>query len=225
MRVGPVGILTLIVGLLFVVPSVVGYYTDWLWFRELGYDSVFLRTINAQFTVFITTFSVVFFFIYLNMRLAGRAFVRPHVVLGRGVDGRQIAFDTRRLTRFALWIALIIAIAIGLSGANDWLAWLSAFHAVPFGDRDPLFGRDVGFYVFKLPVLLILRQQAMIATVLTLIGCGLFYVFSGSFVIESRYGVALWPRVRLIPFARRHLGILVAIIFVLIVIFLLRGCT
>jgi uncharacterized protein len=215
MRVRPVGILTLIAGLLFVVPSAVGYYTDWLWFRELGYDGVFLRTINAQFTVFITTFIAVFLFIYLNMRLAGRAFVRPHVVLGRGVDGQQIAFDTRRLTRFALWIALIIAIAIGLSGANDWLAWLSAFHAVPFGDRDPLFGRDVGFYVFKLPVLLILRQQAMIATVLTLIGCGLFYVFSGSFVIESRYGVALWPRVRLIPLARRHLGILVAIIFVL----------
>jgi uncharacterized membrane protein (UPF0182 family) len=204
-----------VVGLLFVVPSAVGYYTDWLWFRELGYDSVFLRTINAQFTVFIATFVAVFSYIYLNMRLAGRTLVRPHIVLGRGVDGQQIAFDSRRLPRIALWIALIVALAIGLSGANDWLTWLSAFHAVPFGDRDPLFGRDVGFYVFKLPVLQIVRQQAMIATVLTLIGCGLLYVFSGSFVIESRYGVGLWPRVRLIPAARRHLGILVAIVFVL----------
>jgi hypothetical protein len=38
------GILVIVVGLLFVVPSAVGYYTDWLWFRELGYDSVFLRS-------------------------------------------------------------------------------------------------------------------------------------------------------------------------------------
>jgi uncharacterized protein len=215
MRIGLPGILLVVVGLLFVVPSAVGYYTDWLWFRELGYDSVFLRSINAQFTVFVATFLAVFLFIYLNIRLAGRAFVRPHIVLGRGVDGQQISVDSRRLTRLALWVSLMVGLAFGLSGANDWLAWLSAFHAVPFGDRDPLFGRDVAFYVFTFPVLQIVRQQAMITTVLTLIGCGVYYVFSGSFVIESRYGVALWPRVRLIPAARRHLGILVALIFIL----------
>jgi uncharacterized membrane protein (UPF0182 family) len=215
MRLSLPGILLVVVGLLFVVPSAVGYYTDWLWFRELGYDSVFIRSINAQFTVFVATFLAVFLFIYLNIRLAGRAFNRPHVVLGRGVDGQQISVDRRRLTRMALWISLMVGLALGLAGANDWLTWLSAFHAVPFGDRDPLFGRDVAFYVFTFPVLQIVRQQAMITTVLTLIGCGLYYVFSGSFVIESRYGVALWPRVRLVPAARRHLGILVAVVFIL----------
>ena len=84
---------------------------------------------------------------------------------------------------------------------------------MPFGQRDPLFNRDVAFYVFKLPMFQIIRQQAMVTAVLTLIGCGLYYVLSGSFVIESRHGVAFWPRVRLIPAARRHLGILGAVIF------------
>ena len=107
MRIRLPGILVIVVGLLFVVPSAVGYYTDWLWFRELGYDSVFLRSINAQFTVFVATFLAVFLFIYLNIRLAGRAFVRPHIVLGRGVDGQQISVDSRRLTRLALWVSLM----------------------------------------------------------------------------------------------------------------------
>jgi hypothetical protein len=215
MRIGLPGVLLLVVALLFVVPSAVGFYTDWLWFRELGYESVFLRTINAQFAVFVATFASVFVFIYLNIRLAGTALKRPHIVLGTGVDGRMIAFDGRRLARLALWFSITIALAFGLSGASNWLAWLSAFHAVPFDQRDPLFGRDVAFYVFKLPVLQIVRQQAMISTVLALLASGLYYVLSGSFVIESRHGVAFWPRVRLIPSARRHLGVLGAILFTL----------
>ncbi|HEX7780791.1 MAG TPA: UPF0182 family protein, partial [Vicinamibacterales bacterium] len=213
MRLGLPGVLLLVVATLFVVPSAVAFYTDWLWFRELGYEGIFLRSINAQFAVFAATFLAVFTFLYVNIRLAARAMQRPHIVLGSGVDGRTIALDARRLARLALWISLIVAFAIGLSGATNWLAWLSVFHAVPFGERDPLFGRDIAFYVFKLPIFQILRQQAMVTAVLTLIGCGVYYVLSGSFVIESRYGVAFWPRLRLIPTARRHLGILVAIIF------------
>ena len=42
------GLLLVAAFLLFVVPSAVGFYTDWLWFRELGYEGVFLRTLNAQ---------------------------------------------------------------------------------------------------------------------------------------------------------------------------------
>ena len=213
MRLSLPGILLILASLLFVVPSAAGFYTDWLWFRELGYEGIFLRTINAQFAVFAATFAAVFSFLYLNVRLASRPLKRPHIVLGTSIDGSPITFDGRRLGKLAFWLSFAIAIALGLSGATNWLAWLSAFNAVPFGQRDPLFNRDIGFYVFKLPIFQIIRQQAMVTAVLTLIGCGLYYVLSGSFVIESRHGVAFWPRVRLIPAARRHLGILGAIIF------------
>ena len=213
MRLGLPGLLLIAVSLLFVVPSAVSVYTDWLWFRELGYEGIFLRTLNAQFMVFAVTFAAVFSFLFFNVRLASRSLKRPHIVLGTGIDGQPIAFDGRRLGRMALWVSLIVAMALSLSGASNWLAWLSAFNAVPFNQRDPLFNRDVAFYVFKLPVFQIVRQQAMVTSVLTLIGCGIYYVLSGSFVIESRHGVAFWPQIRLIPSARRHLGILGAIIF------------
>ena len=41
------GLGALLVALLLVVPSAAGYYTDWLWYRELGYEHVFLRSLNA----------------------------------------------------------------------------------------------------------------------------------------------------------------------------------
>jgi uncharacterized membrane protein (UPF0182 family) len=202
--------------LLLVVPSAVTYYTDWLWFRELGYEGIFLRTLNAQTLVFLSTATVVFLFLYLNFRVARGTFRRPHIVLGTGVDGRPIALEGRHLTGVALPAALVIAGGLALASASNWLTWLNYFNAVPFGDRDPLFGRDVSFYVFKLPLLQIVRQQALFSAFAALIGCALYYVLSGSFVIEQRPNAGILPKFRLIPVARRHLGLLAALVFALL---------
>ena len=212
-RVGLPGLIIALLVLLFVVPSAVDYYTNWLWFRELGYEGVFLRTINAQVLVFAATLFAVFLFLSINFRFAQRTFTRPQIVLGTGVDGRAIALEGRRLAGVATWVSAGIAFLMALSASDDWLAWLSFFKGVPFGDRDPLFNRDVGFYVFRLPIWQTLQREALILVAIALVGCGLYYVLSGSFVIEPRYGLAFWPRVRLIPAARRHLALLSAALF------------
>ncbi len=202
--------------LLLVVPSAVTYYTDWLWFKELGYEGIFVRTLNAQTTVFAGTFAVVFLFLFLNLRIARGTFRRPQIVFGTGADGRPIALEGRHLAGIALPAALVIAGGVALTSASGWMTWLSYFNAVPFGDQDPLFGRDVSFYVFKLPLLQVVRRQALFVSFVTLVGCALYYVLSGSFVIEQRPTAGVLPRFRLIPVARRHLGLLAALIFALL---------
>ena len=88
----------LVVILLFVIPSAAGFYTDWLWFRELGYQHVFVRTIDAQAIVFGVTFALVYLFLYFNLRFARRRTLdRPHVVFGTSPDGRPLAVDSRQL--------------------------------------------------------------------------------------------------------------------------------
>lgn len=199
--------------LLLVLPSAIGYYTDWLWFTEVGYQSVFLRTLNAQGLVFSATFCAVVAFLYFNLRIATRSLTRPHVVLGTGVDGRPIAIEGRRLSGLARWLSVGLALLIAFASASNWMMWLSFFHATPFNQTDPLFGHDISFYVFRLPVWQTIRQQALTTTFLALIGCGLYYVLSGSFVIESKFGSGFWPRMRLVPSARRHLSLLAAVVF------------
>ena len=198
--------------LLLVLPSAVAYYTDWLWFKEVGYQQVFLRELNAQSLVFCSTFLALFLFLYTNLMIARRPLSRP-VVLGVGADGRPIALEGRRISGFAIWAALLFSLVIAGASAGNWLMWLSFFHATPFNIADPVFGRDISFYVFRLPVWQTIRQQALTAAFLALIGCGLYYVLSGSFVIESKYGSGFWPRMRLVPIARRHLSLLAAMIF------------
>src|SRR3972149_12284688 len=90
------GLLILAMVLLFVVPSAVGFYTDWLWFRELGYERLFLRTLSAQGAAFTVTFLVVFLFLHTNLRFAlRRTFDPPRVEPGPGADGRGIAVERR----------------------------------------------------------------------------------------------------------------------------------
>jgi hypothetical protein len=209
------GLLLLGFALLLIVPSAATFYTDWLWFDRLGYSGVFLRKINAQVIVFGVAFAVVFLFLFLNLRLARGTLDRPRIVLGVGADGQPIAFEGRQIAGLALPVAIVVALATSLSAAREWQTWLAYLNAVPFGDADALFQRDVSYYVFKLPIYVAVRQQALVVSMLTLIGCGLYYVLSGSFVIESRYGMAFWPRVRLVRAARRHMAVLGAIIFAL----------
>jgi hypothetical protein len=209
MRLSLPGLLVILAILFFAFPSAVRFSTDWLWFTELGYADVFLRTLNAQVIAFSATFLTVFAFLFFNLRIARGTITRPQIVLGTGVDGRAIAIEGKRLAALAMPVALVFAFTIGLSGASHSLDWLRYFNAQPFGDADALFGRDVGFYVFSLPVLTLLRQQALLLTALALVGCGAYYVLSGSFVIEARPGAL--PQFRLIPAARRHLGLLVAL--------------
>ncbi len=214
-RRGLTTLVLLVVALLLLVPSAGVFYTDWLWFKELGYEGIFLRTLNAQTIVFGSTFAAVFLVLFFNLRLSRRTLNRPHIVLGTHIDGRSIAIDGRRLTGIALPVAAVIAALMAFSASRDWLMWLSYFNAAPFNQADALFGRDVSFYVFTLPVLQAVRQLALITLGLSLVGSGLYYVLSGSFLIEARPN-SFWPSLRLVPMARRHLGLLIAAIFGLV---------
>jgi uncharacterized membrane protein (UPF0182 family) len=202
--------------LLFLLPSSVQYYTDWLWFRELGYEGVFLRTLNAQLMVFAATFTAVFLFLFLNLRIARGSIMRPHITIGTGADGRAIALDTGPLARLALPAAVIVAVGLGVAGARNWMLWLNFANGASFGQTDPLFGFDVSFYVFRLPAWITLQQQALFTSLLALVGCGAYYVLSGSFVIEPRPQAGFWPSIRLLTSARRHLGLLAAVAFLLL---------
>jgi uncharacterized membrane protein (UPF0182 family) len=210
------GLLIVAALLLFIVPTMVGFYTDWLWFRELGYEGLFLRMLNAQAVVFVVTFAAVFLFLYVNLRYARRrTSERRRVVLGTGADGREIAIEGPSVAGLALPVSLIVGLISAIAGASAWLTWLNFFNAVPFGESDPLFGHDIAFYIFRLPVYQAVRQQALLVAIITLFGCLLYYVLSGSFVVETRPGLSSWPRLRLVTTARRHLSLLAAFVFVL----------
>ena len=96
------GLFVLAIVALLAIPSFSIYYTDWLWFLEVGYGRVFLRSFNTQGAVFLGVFLTSLVFLYGNIRIAQLGMAVPRLVFGRTEDGRPVAIEGGGITRLAL---------------------------------------------------------------------------------------------------------------------------
>src|SRR5438067_12369023 len=191
--------------------------TDLLWFRSLGLEDVYLRRYTAGFWAFLA-FSGLFFALALpNLYFALRPQV-PRVVVDTERRRRGAVGSTLRY----MWLLLIPAFFFGIAGGDQWDPLLRWLNAVPFGVSDPVFGRDVGFYFFTLPVLDFVRSWAIAAVLVIAAGVVLIYVLRGVIGVAtdsiSRGDIAVAGRTALAlarP-ARAHLSVLGGLFLLLI---------
>ncbi|MEK7386861.1 MAG: UPF0182 family protein [candidate division NC10 bacterium] len=201
----PLVILLLLFLALGVVAQVVPLYTDWLWFQEVGYTGVFTKTLGLRGTLFTAMAVGVLVFLYANLTFAART-AAPDVIWELedqlGLPGRVVIEPLIR--RFMPVVLALIALASGLRATVHWQTVLVYFNAVPFGTTDPLFGRDLAFFVFTLPFWRLLHGWALTLVVATIVLTLLVYVLQRSLVLTAR-----GPR--LAGGARTHLLVLGAL--------------
>jgi len=190
-----------------VIPWLAGFATDWLWYSEIHFESVFLRSLVARALLFVVTGLFAFAFLYGNLRWARRGSGGiPALYLNRG-DG--VTVDVSHLVPRLLFIgALIVALITALVASAQWLPVLMALHAVPVGQADPLFGRDIGFYLFRLPAVSAALTALVTVTGLSLVASAVLYGAHGAVVLAPRRAVVD-------PRAARHLGGLLALLLLL----------
>ena len=143
----------------------VDFYTDWLWFSALGYLPIYTSIITLQaelFAVGALLFGALF---AANVLLARRLASGLEQVGGHDEDGLwayvarvgsrmgdHLAY--RRLISAGLAVVgLLLSAMMGLVLSANWGLILRFLNATPFPDADPLFGLNVGFFVFTLPFL------------------------------------------------------------------------
>jgi uncharacterized protein len=163
------------------------FYTDLLWFRDLGYQSVFLTMLGTKATLGLTIGLIVASLIWVNFRCALRESPgSPHMdeTGGRSFSLKEQQFPLPDFARLARRAALPAALAIGafagLLAWGAWDIWLRYRHQAPFGETDPIFGRDIAFYFFTLPALEKLASLSLTLVVACLIGTVLIYAVSGA---------------------------------------------
>ncbi len=144
----------IVVVILFVLgPTLARWYTDWLWFGEVGQLRVFWVPFVSRILVTVTVSGVLWLLAYVNLRPALRG-ARPDVIemAGRGGTYRPARPPAAGLVEWWGWLLAGVVFILGLSASGEWVMFQQFLHATRFGEVDPLFGRDVGFYVFRLPV-------------------------------------------------------------------------
>ena len=142
------------IALFFLFNVGLGFLTDSAWYRSLGYQSVYYTRIGASFGLFAAGFLIAWLFITLNILLARR--LEPFGLVGTPPEQVATAFGVR-IPTVLIVAAGIFAFFMGLGLAGDWQQLLLYFNQVPFGVTDPIFGRDVSFFVFTLDVWELLR--------------------------------------------------------------------
>src|SRR5262245_32786383 len=207
-------LLLAVIPLAVVLPMGAGLYTNWLWFQQLGYQTVFTTTLGAKAWLGAAVGLITAALIWLNFKLALRLSPETSPVARRYViEGQEIpAPDFSALApRLAPLVALVIGAFAGMSGWGSWETYLRFRHQVPFGENDPIFGRDIAFYFFTLPALDAVSEWVMLMVIVSLIGAALIYLIHGAIDLgQSRMGFNIERG------ARSHLLCLFAAMFLIL---------
>ncbi len=158
-----------------------GYYVDWLWFKSVGFTSVWSTVLTTKITLFLVAGLVTSLIISLNIYLAYRR--RPFdVSMAREADNLEryrATIDPIRKLVFA-GISVVLFYFGGTTGVQLWSSWLQFKNATDFGVKDPQFGMDISFFAFRLPFLQTLIGWAISTLILaTLASVAVHYVYGG----------------------------------------------
>src|SRR5260370_935800 len=136
---------------------------DYLWYGRLGYKGVFNTTVGAEIAIFAIVWLVAFAAIVVSGFIAvGRSRDRERLRVVRRPD-EVVEINLPELIRalgervpwrvIVAGAAAVLALFVAQGEAASWDTYLKGLYGVPFGVSEPAFGRDVGFYIFTLPLL------------------------------------------------------------------------
>src|SRR5215813_13568489 len=167
-----------------------GLLVDWLWFSAIGYLSVFWTTIVAEAEVFSAVFIATAIILWANGSLAlrfSRFRWKQHPVDFEWESaGVATSPDVLELMRHRLPWHVVIPVGAGLLSVlvawgevYNWHVLLRLLYQVPYGASDPLYNKDIGFYLFTLPAFIAIKNWMFLSLVLSAIFAGAIYWVHG----------------------------------------------
>jgi len=184
-----VRVAVVIAALLF-LGRVAAILVDWLWFDSVGYVGVFWTGFAARVILFLGVFAASAGAVWLSGWLAYRYSMRPdawRVDTERSSGAHESSHgwsddiaEARLPWRTAILVAAVLTgILMGMVEISNWDLALRYLHQVPFGKSDPLFGKDIGFYLFSLPAYLAIRNWLWLLLAACTIIAGVVYALRG----------------------------------------------
>ncbi|MGD8351412.1 MAG: UPF0182 family protein [Nitrospirota bacterium] len=188
----PAVILLVAFAALLALSKTTGLIVDWLWMGHVGYSQVFWRLFSIKAGLAAASFALVFAYFWANLwvvlarvapKTGGRRKVEFYTARGQHVElsGPWLSFVPPALS-------LVPALIAASSFLINWNTFILFRWGGGFGLADPLFSRDVGYYVFKLPFLNLL-QNSLVAASLAAFAASLAAYFAFGFFRKFEGGL------------------------------------
>jgi len=208
----------LVIGLIFlgiiIVSGIASIYIDVVWFESVKFVSIFWKILLTKGFV-IAFFSALFFTLsYINLSFARKfapefkveldqsEFERPEIQLYKSLQNIQVN------KKFVFLFSLVAAVFMGFSENTSWEKILIYLNRTSFGINDPIFNRDIGFYMFSLPFLEFIRNWLFFSLTILTIVVGAIYVIKKAIKLENR-------KIEMEIPVKIHLSILIGILLIL----------
>jgi hypothetical protein len=182
--------------------GIVNLVTDLMWYEALGQREVLTTRLWSQVGLFAVGFFAFLIPALASIWLARR--IAPQVPIRR-IGQWEIPDASRAITWGLVAVALFGALLSAGGWAGSWEQILLFTNGGEFGAADPHFGRDIGYYVFDLPVFRFLQGWGIASLV------GILVLTLGSYAA----GALRW-QFRLTAPVRAHLSIIGALLLGLI---------
>jgi uncharacterized membrane protein (UPF0182 family) len=159
--------------------TLVSLAVDWLWFDSLGQRATFQTRLFTRAGLWAAGLTISLALLLGNwLAIPQRIFGRLRLTL---VDrrGHTYTIGPRVFAVVLCFLAVLAALVMAGEVGRRWMGLLTFVHAVPFGLTDPLFGLDVGFYVFRLPIYRFATGWVMALLVLAFLGSAAVYAIIG----------------------------------------------
>ena len=155
----------------------VGLIVDYHWFEMVGFPQVFKTVVWAKIFIGAAGIAVAFLILFANLAYAARQLGDPRRFMTPGMlsSGLGNLVSKRSLVSIAAIVSLVLAVLTGVALAASWERVLLYLNAVPFGDADPIFGRDTSFYVFTLPFYAMVQAFLWSTSMLAAVSTGVVY--------------------------------------------------
>lgn len=162
-------IILLIVVIIGLLMALVEFITDWMWFDELGYVSVFLKELITQLQIGVPVFIVIAIVMNFYLKRLRKNYFEK---ISSSEDT-----DMKKLSRYTAITAVVFGAVIAIyTSTKLWFKLLQFANSTGFGKKDPLFSFDVGFYIFKLDFLVSLNQLLIGIIVLSIVAVIIYYI-------------------------------------------------
>src|SRR5271166_4680619 len=188
-----IGVAIALIVALIALARIMSVVVDWAWFSSIGYVGVFWTALAAKAALFVVVFAFSTLLLWANATLALRFAPRPRLRVPAafnpsfatfqapapwaGSHGLQPSSLVWRLIILA--VAVILGLLIALGESSRWDLILRFIYQAPYGRNDPLFDKDIGFYLFSLPVYVAVKNWLMWLLVLAGLMAGAIYFAHG----------------------------------------------
>ena len=174
--------------LVFFLPQFISLYVDWLWFKDVQFEKIFTTKLNAQaisaFAGGLAGFVLSYISIWISMQATKDRALVPYFH-NQAIPQLGIL---RHFDRIKIIVPILVGLFVGVLLNNNWLTFLYYLNAADSGYSDPIFGKDVSFYLFTLPLFEVISSVLLFILVVSLVISALNYVLKGA-VFFTRKGI------------------------------------